>query len=551
MTPPIMLTDEQKQLFSYINSIMPEDGHLVFDLRDEKQYEFARLSHLLIGRKPEDYPGLYCLLDDIRARQEATGQVQFDGQAEDEGWVDSVDIPGVGTVTPSLAGANGLGTVVGGFKQMTLALYVQDTSNGNILATGNSQLYSPEVILPVETDDSAAQAAAANMMGYLSYTYEPSDGSPAQSGVVQRSSFSATTDPVVNEPARNSVRPRNPNAINIGLGRNWGDQGGQFDYVWNEPNVNNPQGRIPFVGNVKFDKQIKTLEPRTNFNLTINVADGTGGGTLKTITPTDLDHVYANFSIDPNDNTNLKWNLPSGVNDLNTGDPIAFTNITWPSDMLAYFYCAIQVTFTDNTLGFATISSSDDADQDPLDGTTYIMPIEFVWHCLGAGTKILCADKSERAIEDFKRGDEIIKNSEGGVGMVSSTNLGAHKGEVLCIVTDQGHELILSHKHVVITTNDPKLALELQAGDEVVVLDGTATITEVGVVENYKDLMGNLEIDEDNDYEIGTFFANGILVGDITAQHALKRQRASDKEWVKQASGEYWHTDIESFFAGK
>jgi hypothetical protein len=47
---------------------------------------------------------------------------------------------------------------------------------------------------------------------------------------------------------------------------------------------------------------------------------------------------------------------------------------------------------------------------------------------------------------------------------------------------------------------------------------------------------------------MGTFFANGILVGDIRAQRALKHQRSMDKAWVKKAAGDSWAVDIESHF---
>ena len=393
------------------------------------------------------------------------------------------------------------------------------------------------------------------MKAYLNYTYQPANGSAAEagtSGVVTRDSDTGTVeDPTVTEPARNSTNPTNPNAINIGLGRNWGDQGNQFDYVWNESNQAHPQGRIPFVGNVHFGKPIAPLTPGTNFNVNIVVVDSTNGGTTPPLEVADMTNVYNNFNIDPNDNTNLQWSLPSGVNDLNTGNPIVFGNIPWPSNMESYFNCNIQVTFQDGTLGFANVISSPDQDDDPLDGTTYIMPIEFIWHCLGKGTKILCADKTTRAIEDFQRGHEIIKDTSGKKGTVHSTNLGIHKGPVLKLTTDKGHTLIISHNHpVMVSDSDAKRAHELAVGDPVITTDGAANIAKIDVLD-YRDLMGNLLIDEHLPNQIGTFFANGILVGDVTAQRKLTKQRAADKEWVKQAVGKYWHQDVESHFAGK
>ena len=146
----IVLTQEQKDLFRYIDSIMPEDGHLVYDLRDKKQYQFARMMHELQGKTPEDFPGLYRMLDDIRTRQQENGYQPKAANEDEESWQTTIDIAGVGTVVnPIVAGANGLGTVVGGFSQMTLSLFVQDTANQTVLASGYASMFAPNTNLAI------------------------------------------------------------------------------------------------------------------------------------------------------------------------------------------------------------------------------------------------------------------------------------------------------------------------------------------------------------------------------------------------------------------
>ena len=111
------------------------------------------------------------------------------------------------------------------------------------------------------------------------------------------------------------------------------------------------------------------------------MADQSGGGGTQ-LDPTDMNTVYSAFSIDPINPAKLNWSLPAGVKTTDPGNPIVFSSVTWNSDILAYFFCEIDIVLSDGSLTSVYVQSSDSPDSDPLDGTLNIMPIDFIWHCL-------------------------------------------------------------------------------------------------------------------------------------------------------------------------
>ena len=391
----------------------------------------------------------------------------------------------------------------------------------------------------------------------MHYHGNDNSGNPL-GGLVNRQDNGGTTgDPVITAPTRTTSTPNNPKAINIGLGRNWSDQGpgSQFDYAWNESNQDHPIGKIPFVGSAIFSQNISTpLEPNTNLLLNIYVADQSGGGGTQ-LDPTDMNTVYSAFSIDPINPAKLNWSLPAGVKTTDPGNPIVFSSVTWNSDILAYFFCEIDIVLSDGSLTSVYVQSSDSPDSDPLDGTLNIMPIDFIWHCLAQSTLVIMADGTKKPIEDIIAGDKVQINNQGGMAVVEWTNKGTHKGNVFIIKTENGNEIITSHNHVFITAKGPSPASELKVGDILQTLTRGSKIISI-IKSEYNGLMYNIATtnyqDPKNfDGKIGTFYANEFEVGDINAQRAFKQLLLNDIEWVKKQVPEYLHTDVESFFKDK
>ena len=213
-----------------------------------------------------------------------------------------------------------------------------------------------------------------------------------------------------------------------------------------------------------------------------------------------------------------------------------------------------MVTLADDTFGSAIIESSTDTDDDPLDGTLQIMPIGFIWHCLGEGSLISMADGSQKPIEKIIAGDTIKINNNGDSAIVEWTNKGTHIGDVLEIKTDNDNSIITTDKHIFISDTASIPAIELQVGQLLHTQEGVSKIVAIEVLSEFKGIMYNLAtstIQETKNGKIGTFIANGFHVGDINAQRAYRNAKKNDKDWIKKQIPEYLHQDVDSFFEDK
>ena len=567
----LKFTQEQQSISAYVHNLIPEHGHLVYDLRDEKQYQYARMMTEKSGLSESDYPATYKLLDDIRDYQEKNGYTPFnEAELAQDGWQTAYEITTAGKNVGNDAAARGLGTVVGGFNSMYLFLHVIDNTNHLFLAHGNAHAMTPATTLLVETEKNMAYPLTEDYHTGLHYTSAPTPvnieargdaQSPGDSGtIIRQHRNAAVADPVLVSPKYTELS--NPyggatNNILIGLGRQWSTQGTQFNYVWAEPNVNHPLGRVPFEGHVAFDKQIKLIKPTAvspgNIAVDIQVTDKTGGGTIRPTPSQYFDNIYPNFYLDPGDHRILHWNLPAGTSNTDKGNPVVFTSVIWNSDITALFNCTIQVTFNDNSVGYATIISTDSGqDDNPVDGTLHMHSLEFVWHCVGRETSVtLPCGKGTKPIEQFLSGDQVLVNQNGEDNVVSAVHMGDHKGKMCVITTDQGQSLTLSHNHIVITPTGGVRADMLVAGTKVLVEGGIATIVTAADEPDYNDVVYNLYVGAYTDDAVGTYFANGILVGDIVAQRKMTEALGNDPDWVLSQLGQEWATDINSYFANR
>lgn len=558
----ITLTTNQKDLFSYIDKLIQGSGHLAYDFRDAKQYDFARMMIDLTG-DADKYPGMLQSLALAKASHEKNGPPK--GMLEDAtGWQNMFTIPGLNLTKSGTIAANGMATIIGGYSSMNLSLIVISRASSNIVAHGFANSFT-QTMLAVNTLPSTSTEI--DVDAYMHY-HGTSNGMPESSslaptpftGVAKRVNNNAVNgDPLVSAPIRTTTNPNNPKAVNIGLGRAWTDQGGnsQFDYAWNEsvpPPGQSPQGKIPLVGSVVFSAAISSpLVLNQNLVLNIYVADQTGGGGTQ-LSPSDYALVAAAFWIDTANPAKLNWNLPAGVSTSDPGNPIVFGQVPWPSDAMAYFFCEIDVVLAGGVPASAYIQSSDLPDPDPLDGTAYIMPIDFIWHCLAEDSLVTMADGSKKIIKDIVAG-ERVRNNQGDSTLVEWTNLGIHKGPVILVETDTGAKITASHHHVFFTETATKPAMELKLGDKLKMLQGMATVKMVSHV-TYEGLLCNLATSKyqdpkDDKAEIGVFYANDFMVGDVNAQRVLRHRYSSDINWVKSQVQEYLHADVDAFFREK
>lgn len=555
----ITLTSEQKNHIQQMEKLIAEGGGKIeHDLTDPFHRDYVKLMHNLAGNDEKRFPGLHKLIDNA----DAGSPVSASGTSDTviDGWETAFGIPEVGEAAGTdLAAANGYGTVIGGFQTCNLSLIVKDNTSGDIIAHGSNAGQAPLNSLGVGTDNTKAKTATADMTAFMTYTYQPVGGGQTVSNTINAVPPKAVADPTVTEPKREdgNTNPYNPEAICIGLGR--AHDLVRCDYIFNEPNQNHPVGRLPLVGNVSFTQPIQALQPGNNFLIDIYVIRTDTGGQSTRLDPTDMNNVYENFQIDPSDPTGktLSWNLPMRANVLHPPspepvyNPVVFSNIPWSTEMVSYLTVNIVVTLQDGSPVTVIIQSSDVPDGDPLDGIAYIKPIEFVWHCLGDDTQVTLPDGTLKSITGFAANDEV--KTENGVGTVSVTHVGSHAGDVLKIETEGGHSLVSSTRHVIMTPGGGTHAHHLGVGDEVITLEGSARITSIAELPAETRNLWNLSLGqaprvEDPGAEVGTFYANGILVGDARAERAMRYACARDADWVKAKVDDSFHTDVESTF---
>ena len=169
----------------------------------------------------------------------------------------------------------------------------------------------------------------------------------------------------------------------------------------------------------------------------------------------------------------------------------------------------------------------------------------FEYSCVAKGTLITLPAGAVKPIEELIIGDLVA--GKGGLMRVMDTSIGYEALPMIEIRDDQGHRLLLTETHPVVTTNRGVVwAQEVQPGDRLSTDLGTTTVLSVGK-ELFNDTVHNLELEpilgEDDAHEV--MFANGIAIGDLGYQSALsfKDKAPTTVEGVLLSLPIEWHED--------
>ena len=477
----IHFNDKRNELADYMNALAPESGWMEYDFSDSRQHEYA----LMMTSKFWDakrYPGLFHILEMKRQRNRDGLNVLRNENVDENDFQDMFSVTSFGPDKQlNLMTSGGVGTLVGGYKTLTLTLLVTD-EQGNVMASGSSCDMMGS-FLTVDALPQGGGTQSTKVFSQLFYSGIDKNNNPV-SGMTEKVPYFNASIPEITAPVKSCKDPYVTGAVNIGLGRLWTDPdvGKKLDYVWNESNTQNPVGRIPFVGSVVFQAPI---QPNGFIKrMTIWVGNMSSGGAVK-LSPADEKHVRSKFTVDPNDNCKLNWNLPGGTSVENPGDPIVFTKVPWVTDMKTYFNCQIIVALTNGALGMASIMSRVESGGVP-NGLLLIDPISFVWHCLAEDTLVSMADGSRKKISDIVTGEKVVVDNKGRFAVVEYTLRGAHYGEVLRIHTREGYEIITTSAHVFIGDNGLVPASDLKVGDALLTVDGERNIDIVEVINNVR-----------------------------------------------------------------
>lgn len=543
---------------------IPENGIFEPNLYyDADAYEACRIIDQRIWDEKR-YPGKYGRLDRIKAahKDRPDGNLFVANQSDKEpetriGFYES----GVRTAvseTKSFS-ATGFAAILEGFFALDLTIIAIDKEKKEFITI------SPAPVAWAANDVYADLNANFDIGGtsgqyliLLDASWDPKDNSEPRRVQAKLSSgigIQASDDPSLTAPVRTSDRPLDSDAINIGLGRpyhDWGP-GSNMDYAWNQPVQNNPRGMIPFVGSARFGEPITALEPGKNFIVNMSVVNMFGGGGYFPIQPAQMQNVYDGFSIDQADPQRLVWNFPPG----NAGNPVVFDQINWPSDMHAIFYFRALVFLESGLPAQVTVRSHPGTPPNPPDGHLPILPINFIWHCVAEGTKVLMDDGSEKPIEKIVAGDVIRSDLALGGTEVLWTTKGFHHGSAYEIATESGHRVICTANHVLVTENGMAYAHELRRGSKVLYRDAhtpndlkSSAIVRISRIDGYDEPMYNVGMQSPHkDSKVaGFFFGNDFYMGDASADQVLRRIQNNSLPYLKSITPAALHTDLESYF---
>ena len=557
------LTDQQRADAAYVEGLCQPGKRFRLDLSDERQYRHAVDMHNLGGQTSDKCPGLHLGLAEAReAHIAAGGPPPLDGPDDDGFETKGV----IGLITKDRntqnAAAEGASAILGGAFWLRNVLVVKDP-NGNILATGSSENFEDGAFLGVGTGTENAKPVTSTMGARLQYTYQVEKGSPPVVEYVHRptAKLLAQADPEVQAPVISRTKDLSP-MLRIGLGRgpNLGtpEEKEDVDY-WFWQRIGSTTYAVPFVGSAEFE--VEPVKPVIG-NVTVYgylarakgpPKDGEPGpkGGMVILAQEAQNTILGNCQIS---GKKLIWNLPGGgLQPGEDGNPIVFaSDSNWKSEDATLVFVQFTVPLTgEENPALATVYSSNESNV-PMDGATPIPEIEFVFHCIAAGTQIALADGSTAAIEDLTT-MHALRGPDGGSRHVFSTVVGNHRGTVVKLTVDADRELLLSHNHLVLTPEGPRPAGDLAAGEEVCVEGGSASLAVVEEVD-YEGLLCNASLCPSNqvaDPERNTMLANGIQVGDYEMQRQRQRFEREDPEHILARLDEMYHPDFRNYLAEK
>ena len=158
-----------------------------------------------------------------------------------------------------------------------------------------------------------------------------------------------------------------------------------------------------------------------------------------------------------------------------------------------------------------------------------VKPIDFKNSCFAEGTRVLRKDGTYVAVEDIKTGDQIISSDSGLALTVRDVSRGFETEPVVRLMDDQGHGVLITVKHPVMTVSRGLVAADqLRVGEKVRTETGTSTVASVDR-EDYGGRVFNLAVGTTEELAVvgdaaskRTMFANGFLVGDSDTQWELE-----------------------------
>jgi hypothetical protein len=205
---------------------------------------------------------------------------------------------------------------------------------------------------------------------------------------------------------------------------------------------------------------------------------------------------------------------------------------------------------------------STDWPEPPTIHCTRIPPLKFVWHCIAEGTRVTLADGSTLEIEKVDNTRRVLTGNGNGTLGVEATIGGLHEVNdatdpaqgVFKLTTAKGRTVVLTGGHPVATEDGLVPASDLAPGSVVRAEDGADKVVSCEPVK-FGGVFVNLKLIDAKDRakglagSVGTFIANGIVVGDFESMEQLHYNNMHSLEYMTARLPKHYHTDYASTLA--
>ncbi len=516
------------------------------DLTEDRQWQFLMRQIERSGITDETHPEyLKALRAGRDAAQERGGLAPRQETAQAAaGMQDANTVTAFGVNnahTQSLGAA--YSAIVNGTVFTSLYAQLIDTSDDKVLGEKSSgPVYGEGEYLPIDLTGLAPNAE--DLLMVFTWTYQRTPGAPITAGSMRVSTAELPVGaPNVTEP----LRTKTGNYIKIGLGRPSGAP--DCDYWYNEPNIQQPNIRLPLKVTQKFKSAIK--QPLWPSNITnppvISLAKPSTGGVTVPISSAAIQ-----AGITASGDT-LTFNFPFNNNVAQDGS-IQFGPAAWANDttLLATIALGVKTETSNNEFVWVTLYTPPAppyGTSPETPGIYFMWPLYYTWHCVAGGTQVALEDGGTKAIEDIV-GGERVRTPRGAYTVVDT--FGTNKeDEVLTIHTDDGRELVITHMHPVLTGEGLVAARDLVEGDELVTEDGTARVARVEK-RHYSGMVYCIGLGVNPELTDDTFFfANGIAIGDNLACVAYLQKYQKRLKTVLARIPEAFHPEAERSYAAR
>jgi hypothetical protein len=426
-------------------------------------------------------------------------------------------------------------------------LFVLDDETNELLALGHNSNVG-EGFVPVSTDTATAQPAK-RALKMLAVAHSVSrSGQVRFTGLASGTTLDENTATItVTQPAQTPKVA--PNLV-IALGRDSQHPNADADYTFTEPyNMDTPYLIVPFAGIavLPYDVQGTPGQPIAGATLTTQIYFGASGQI--TVIPlngtyTPASRLQNGVTMAAGETNMVEWSYPADGGSYNTTTALVYNMQSVVNDQISYFLYAFQIPVANaavSTFPFAICSTG--TPNEPTVQCVTVPPLKFWWHCLAKGTRVTLADGTHALIEDLDNTRRVATGTAAPSTLsVEATSRGPHQadagqvgpGAVYRLVTDQGHELVGTGMHVILTPDGARPLTDLVSGDLVMTDKGPSKISSCTAV-SAEGMFYNLKLGDATDREEGldinaicTYVANGIVVGDHTAFRMTHRKNARD-----------------------